>query len=80
MRKSLGSKDLQSGPGLPGPRVAEDAQTLAMALAETLEVNTVETFLAFINADRPLRQQLLDLAGASEKLTEVEEELGEPQS
>lgn len=60
------------------PPVAEDAQTLAMALAETLEVNTVETFLSFINANPAQRQQLLDLAGAAERLSEVERELNEP--
>lgn len=64
-----------SGPAWPP--VAEDAQTLAMALAETLEVNTVETFLSFINANPAQRQQLLDLAGASEKLEEVEQDLAD---
>jgi hypothetical protein len=57
------------------PPIAEDAQTLAMALAETLEVNTVETFLSFINATPFQRQQLLDLAGAAERLEEVTHEL-----
>lgn len=62
-----------SGPAWPP--IAEDAQTLAMALAETLEVNTVETFLSFINANPSQRQQLLDLAGAAERLEEVEQDL-----
>jgi len=57
------------------PPIAEDAQTLAMALAETLEVNTVETFLSFINANPAQRHQLLDLAGAAERLAEVEHDL-----
>lgn len=57
------------------PPVAEDAQALAMALAEALEVNTVETFLSFINASPGMRRQLLDLAGASDKWQEVTEEL-----
>jgi hypothetical protein len=57
------------------PPVAEDAQALAMALAEALEVNTVETFLSFINANPTMRRQLLDLAGASDKWQEVTEEL-----
>lgn len=65
-----------SGPAWPP--VAEDAHTLAMALAETLEVNTVETFLSFINANPAQRQQLLDLAGASDKLQEVEQDLADP--
>ncbi len=65
-----------SGPAWPP--LPEDAQTLAMALAESLEVNTVETFLSFINATPAQRQQLLDLAGAAERLSEVEHELAEP--
>ena len=48
-----------------------------MALAETLEVNTVETFLSFINANPAQRQQLLDLAGAAEKLEEVQQDLAD---
>jgi hypothetical protein len=48
-----------------------------MALAETLEVNTVETFLSFINANPAQRQQLLDLAGAAEKLEEVQRDLAD---
>jgi hypothetical protein len=59
------------------PPIAEDAQTLAMALAEALGVNTIETFLSFINANPSQRQQLLDLAGAAERLEEVEHELAE---
>jgi hypothetical protein len=51
--------------------VSEDAQTLAMALAETLEVNTIETFLSFINANEDQRRQLLSLAGATEWLDEM---------
>jgi hypothetical protein len=60
------------------PPIAEDAQTLAMALAENLEVNTVETFLSFINANPAQRQQLLQLAGAAELLAEVEAGLSNP--
>jgi hypothetical protein len=55
------------------PPVSEDAQTLAMALAETLEVNTVETFLSFINASTDQRRQLLSLAGATEWLDEMQD-------
>jgi hypothetical protein len=62
-----------SGPAWPP--IPEDAQTLAMAVAEALDVNTVETFLTFINANPSQRQQLLDLAGAAEHLEEVEQEL-----
>ncbi|MGM9470822.1 hypothetical protein ACS5PJ_02315 [Pseudarthrobacter sp. YS3] len=63
--------------GRAWPPVAEDAHTLAMALAETLEVNTVETFLSFINANPAQRQQLLDLAGAAERLEEVQRDLAD---
>ena len=59
------------------PPAPEDAQSLAMALAEALGVNTVETFLSFISATESVRRQLLDLAGASDRLTEVERELAE---
>lgn len=62
-----------SGPAWPP--IPEDAQSLAMAIAETLEVNTVETFLSFINANDLHRRQLLDLAGAGERLDEVVGEL-----
>ncbi|OZB89282.1 MAG: hypothetical protein B7X41_03660 [Microbacterium sp. 14-71-5] len=62
-----------SGPAWPP--VPEDAQTLAMAIAEALEVNTVETFLSFINANALHRRQLLELAGAGERLDEVLGEL-----
>ena len=65
--------------GTAWPPLPEDAQTLAMALAETLEVNTVETFLSFINATPAQRHQLLDLAGAAERLEEVEQELAQPE-
>lgn len=61
--------------GDPWPPTAEDAQTLALAMAETLEVNSVETFLSFINAKPEQRLQLLDLAGAGERLDEVTHEL-----
>ncbi len=61
-----------SGPAWPP--VAEDAQALAMALAEALQVNTVETFLSFINASPGMRRQLLDLAGASDNWQEVTDE------
>lgn len=58
------------------PPVAEDAQVLAMALAEALEVNSVETFLSFINASPGMRRQLLDLAGASDTWNVAEELTG----
>lgn len=64
--------------GGPWPPVAEDAAALAMSLAEALEVNMVETFLAFIQADDQRRLQLLDLAGAASYVDEVAAELTEP--
>jgi hypothetical protein len=56
--------------GAPWPPVSEAAQALAMALAEALGVNLVETFLAFIDGDDHRRRRLLDLAGASRLLDE----------
>ena len=41
------------------------AQGLAMALADALGINLVETFLAFIQSDNVQRRRLLDIAGAS---------------
>jgi hypothetical protein len=80
VRRSSGKYDFQGFVAWTGPAwppVPEDAQTLAMALAEALGVNTVETFLSFINANDAQRRQLLDLAGAAERLDEVELELAE---
>lgn len=63
------------GPGWrPAP---ETAQRLAMALADTLGVNLVETFLAFINSDDQQRQQLLNIAGASGLYQDALDELSE---
>lgn len=85
VRRSSSSQTFQGfikWSGAAWPPLPEDSQSLAMALADALGVNTVETFLSFINADEPVRKQLLDLAGASDRLTEVERELnddgGEP--
>jgi len=60
------------------PPLPEDRQTLAMALADALEVNTVETFLSFIDATDVQRRQLLVLAGAGENWDEVTHALDEP--
>ena len=56
----------------PWPPLPEDAQALAMAFAESLGVNNVETFLSFITATDEMRQQLLMLAGAAELVGDVE--------
>ena len=53
------------------PPPAEAAQGLAMALADALGINLVETFLAFIQSDDEQRRRLLDIAGASAMLAEV---------
>ncbi len=51
------------------PPVAEDAATLAIAVADALQVNMVEAFLGLIQApDDAVRRQLLALAGASGRL------------
>src|SRR5436305_12602660 len=46
-----------------------------MALADALGINLVETFLAFLQSDNMQRRRLLDIAGASAMLAEVEHEL-----
>lgn len=81
VRRTSGNQDFQGfirwiGPAWPP--LSEDAQSLAMALADALGVNTVETFLSFISADESVRRQLLDLAGASDFLNAVERELNDP--
>ena len=63
--------------GASWPPAPEPAQSLAMALADTLGVNLVETFLAFITSNAGQRRQLLDIAGASGHLVDVLEELAE---
>lgn len=63
--------------GASWPPAPEPAQSLAMALADTLGVNLVETFLAFITSNDAQRRQLLDIAGASGHLLDVMEELAE---
>lgn len=57
------------------PPPPESRQGLAMALADALGINLVETFLAFIEYDGQQRQRLLDIAGATGFLAEVEAEL-----
>jgi hypothetical protein len=57
------------------PPPADAAQGLAMALADALGINLVETFLAFIQSDDAQRRRLLDIAGASTMLAEIEHEL-----
>jgi hypothetical protein len=57
--------------------MAEAAQGVAMALADALGVNLLETFLAFIQSDQGQRERLLDIAGATGFLAEIENELAE---
>lgn len=59
------------------PPAPGTAQCLAMALADILGVNLVETFLAFITSDDQQRQQLLNIAGASGHYKDVLDELSE---
>ena len=59
------------------PPAPDCAQSLAMALADTLGVNLVETFLAFITSGHDQRLQLLDIAGAMGHLDDVLDELRE---
>jgi hypothetical protein len=57
------------------PPAADEAQRLAMALADATGLNLVETFLAFLQSDREQRRRLLDISGATGFLQEIEEEL-----
>ena len=57
------------------PPTPEAAQGLAMALADALGINLVETFLAFIQSDTDQRLRLLDIAGGAGLLAEIEDEL-----
>ena len=59
------------------PPMPEVAQRLAMALADTLGVNLVETFLAFITSEEHQRRQLLSIAGALGHLQDIQDELSE---
>jgi hypothetical protein len=56
----------------------ETAQALAMALADLLGLNLVETFYAFITSDEAQRRQLLDIAGGTPLLQEIEAEILDP--
>ena len=57
------------------PPTPEAAQGLAMALADALGINLVETFLAFIQSDADQRRRLLDIAGGAGLLAEILDEL-----
>lgn len=59
------------------PPTPEASQGLAMALADALGINLVETFLAFIQSDSGQRRRLLDIAGGAGFLAEIAEELSE---
>ena len=80
VRRRTASQDFQGfvvwlGPSWPP--APDTAQSLARALADTLGINLVETFLAFITSDDRQRQQLLDIAGASGHYQDVLDELSE---
>ena len=83
VRPRTASQDFQGfvvwlGPSWPP--APDTAQSLARALADTLGINLVETFLAFITSGDRQRQQLLDIAGASGHYQEVLDELSEDPS
>jgi hypothetical protein len=84
VRSSNGPEPLQafvvwSNPrGWPPP--PEAAQGLAMALADALGMNLVETFLAFIQSNHEQRLRLLDIAGAAGLLPEIHDELADIQT
>jgi Domain of unknown function (DUF3883) len=80
VRPPAGEEPLQAfvewnGPAWPP--APETAQSLAMALADALGMNLVETFLAFIQSDKRQRERLLSIAGASGALAEAEGELAD---
>ena len=68
------------GDGEAWPPSPDTAQGLAMALADALGLNLVETFLAFIQSDDAQRRRLLDIAGGTGFLEEVREDLADPES
>ena len=55
----------------PWPPSPEEAENLAVALAEALGTGLVDAFLALISADSERRAWLLQLAGAQEHLAEA---------
>jgi len=63
--------------GAGWPPDPDTAQSLAMAIADTLGINLVETILAFITSDDRHRVQLLNIAGASGHYQDVLVELSE---
>lgn len=81
-----------SGPGTPRPCVVwtgepwppnnDTAQALAMALADALGINLVETFIAFLQSDAHQRARLLEIAGAErnihDALAEITDSSEEP--
>lgn len=67
---------LWSGPAWPPE--SGDAQSLAMAFADLLGMNLVETFLAFLTASPDQQDRLLAIAGASTHLADVIKERADP--
>lgn len=61
--------------GGPWPPTPESAQALAMAMADLLGINMVETFLTFIQSDADDRMRLLEIVGATSYLDEILDEL-----
>ena len=61
------------------PPLPEVAETLAMALADAVGVNMVETFLLFVEGGPAHRLRLLDLAGGSGHMREIEDEMRQPE-
>lgn len=69
---------LWNGPAWPPE--SGDAQSLAMAFADLLGMNLVETFLAFLTASPEQQLRLLALAGATTHLADVIKAQGEPET
>lgn len=62
------------------PPTPDAQQALALAMADLLELNLVECFLAFIQSDGEHRVRLLEIAGGSGLLGEVADELTDSES
>lgn len=62
----------------PWPPNPDEGQRLAMALADALEVNLVEAFLALIQSERGQQRRLLEMSGATRFLEDARIELESP--
>lgn len=64
--------------GTPWPPDPDEAQRLSMALADALQINLVEAFLALVQSEESQQRRLLEIAGASRFVEEARAELEAP--